>query len=52
MLIDVKLEQPENALFPIVVTEFGISIDVKLEHPQNAHFPIEVIEFGILYSPS
>jgi hypothetical protein len=32
IVIDDNIEQPENALEPILVTELGIVIDVNLEH--------------------
>ena len=44
--IDVKLEQLLKALFPILVTEFGIVIDFKLSHPRKALVPILLTEFG------
>ena len=36
MSIEVKPEQPENAEFPILVTELGMVMEVKLEQPENA----------------
>ena len=33
IVIDISLEQLENAQFPIVVTLFGIVIDVSSEQP-------------------
>ena len=47
-ITDVKLEHPEKALSPIVVTLLGIVIDVKLKHPENAIFPILITLFGII----
>ena len=38
--ISVKPIQSENACFPIVVTELGISISLKDEHPAKAESPI------------
>ena len=38
----VKLEQLENALSPILVTLFGITMLVKLEQLENALSPILV----------
>ena len=34
MVIDVRLEQPENAEPPIAVTLGGMVIDVRLLHPE------------------
>ena len=36
-----------KALFPMLVTEFGISTDVKEEQPRKAPSSILVTEFGI-----
>ena len=36
MSIEVKPEQPRNALPPILVTELGMVMEVKPEQPQNA----------------
>ena len=36
IVIEVKLEHPENAPLAIEVTLSGIVIEVKLEHPKNA----------------
>ena len=47
IVIDV-IERQENALFPIVVTLFGIVMDVKEEHSRNAYFPIVVTLFGMV----
>ena len=47
MVIDVKLEQPQNASLPIHVTLSGMVTDVKLEQPINA--PLMVVTlFGIV----
>ena len=35
-VIEDKLEQPENAKFPMLVTPSGIVIDVSPEHSQKA----------------
>ena len=35
-MIEVRLEQPENAESPIAVTLGGMVIEVRLEHPSNA----------------
>ena len=40
--------QPENALFPIEVTELGMVIDVKPSQAWNARSPIEVTELGMV----
>ena len=42
-----KREQPENALSPMLVTEFGMVMLVRREQPENAYSPILVTEFGI-----
>ena len=44
----VKLVQPENAPFPILVTLSGIVMLVKLVQPENAKLPILVTLFGIV----
>jgi metal-sulfur cluster biosynthetic enzyme len=36
MVMEVKLSQLENALFPIEVTELGMVMEVKLSHSENA----------------
>ena len=41
-MIEVKLEQPENAWLPIEVRESGRVIEVKLEQPEKAPRQIEV----------
>ena len=44
----VSLEQPENALTPMLVTLSGIVIDVSLEQPENAEVPMLVTLSGIV----
>ena len=60
MVIDFKPLQKSKALFPILVTEFGIVTDVKPLQPSKAKaqicdtvysFPFTVIELGITTSP-
>ena len=34
IVIEVRLEQREKAVFPILVTELGIEIEVRLEQPE------------------
>ena len=46
----VILEQPENKLSPIFVTESGISICFSEVQPINAPFPILIAELGISIS--
>ena len=46
-MIDLRERQWENALGPILRTEFGIVIDFKEEHQWNARKPILVTESGI-----
>ena len=48
MVIDVKPVQPLKALYPILVTEFGIVTDVKPVHQEKADLPILVTEFGMV----
>ena len=45
-MIDVRDEQPENALLPIEVTLFGIVIEERDEQPENAISPIEVTVYS------
>ena len=40
--------QPENADFPIRITEFEMVTFVKPLHPENAYSPILATEFGIV----
>ena len=42
------LEHPENAEFPILVTEFRIVTAVSPEQPLNAEAPMVCTEFGIV----
>ena len=46
--MEASREQPENALFPILVTEFGIVTEVRPVQYRKAHSPILVTEFGIV----
>ena len=48
MVTSVKPEQPEKALSPIDVTEFGMITEVKPPQPQKAPGPIVVTELGII----
>ena len=48
MLTLVKLVQPENAYFPILVTEFGMVIFANPLHPSKAHLSILVTELGMV----
>ena len=41
-------EQPENAEFPMLVTEFGMVTLVRPEQPENARSPMLVTEFGMV----
>lgn len=41
------LEQPSNALLPMLVTELGMVMEVRLEQFRNAESPIHVTELGI-----
>ena len=50
---DVRLEQPENTLTPMVVTLLGIVIDDSLEHPSNAESqmldsPVAITAFSMV----
>jgi hypothetical protein len=36
MVMEVNLEQSENALLPILVTLFGMVMEVNLEHSKKA----------------
>ena len=36
MVIEVREEQPENALLPMLVTLFGMVIEVRPVQPENA----------------
>ena len=47
MVTDVKLEQPEKADNPILVTELGIETEVKPVQLEKADDPILVTELGI-----
>lgn len=47
MEIEVKLVVPENALSPIVVTEFGMTMDFKFVAPRKAVLAIVVTLLGI-----
>ena len=42
------IEHPANALFPIIVTAFGIVRDVKAAHPENALSPTSLSDADIL----
>ena len=44
----VKPLQPENALYPMEVTLFGIVTEVKPLQSSNAEPPIEVTLFGMV----
>ena len=46
--IVVRLEQPENAQPPMLVTEFGMVTLVKPEQPRKAPRPMLVTELGIV----
>ena len=48
IVIDVRDEQPSNALLPMRVTEFEIVIDVRDEQPSNAATPMLVTELGMM----
>ena len=47
IMMEVRLEQLENALLPIEVTELGMLMEVRLEQPENALSPMEVTELGM-----
>ena len=49
-MIEVKEEQPEKALLPILVTLLGIVTEVKEEQSSKALYPIVVTLLGIIYS--
>ena len=34
--MEVRAEQPENASYPMLVTELGMVMEVREEHPSNA----------------
>jgi hypothetical protein len=46
--MSVKLTQPENAEFPIIVIEDGMVILAKLVQTENAPSPITVTEEGMI----
>ena len=46
MVIEVRLEQPSNALPPILVTELGISTEIKLGHSAKTALPRNFTELG------
>ena len=48
MVIEVKLLQPANAQFPILLTLFGMVIEVKLEQPENALSPMLLMLLGMV----
>ena len=51
MVMEVRAEQPLNALFPMLVTDSGMVMEVRLEQPLNALFPMLVTELGRVTSP-
>jgi hypothetical protein len=46
--MEVKAEQPENTLYPILVTLFPRVTEVKLKQPLNVASPILVTLLGIV----
>ena len=48
MVTLVRPEQPENALWPMLVTELGIVTLVRPEQPENAELPMLVTLLGML----
>ena len=44
----VRLEQPLNALYPMLVTELGMVMLVRLEQSLNANSPMLVTELGMV----
>ena len=46
--MDARLEQPENALEPILMTLGGMVIEVRLLHEENASLPIAVTLSGMV----
>jgi hypothetical protein len=51
-VMEVRLEQPEKALYPILVTLLGIVMEVRLEQPIKAPPPILVTPLGIVMEGS
>ena len=52
MVTDCKVEQPENALEPMLVTESGMVTECMNSHPKNALSPMLVTESGMIkFSP-
>ena len=47
-VMEVTLEQPENALSPMLVTLLGIVTEVKAVHSRNALSPMLVTPLGIV----
>ena len=48
MVIEVRLEHPENAPGPITLTLGGMVIEVRQEHPKNTQGPIAVTLGGMV----
>lgn len=48
MVSEVRLVQPSNASYPIVVTLSGITTEVRLVQPENASCPSSVTLFGMV----
>ena len=47
MVTEVGLEQPKNALSPMLVTELGMVMEVRFEQLENAQRPMLVTPFEI-----
>ena len=47
IVMEVRAEQPENALDPMLVTLFGIVMEVRAEQPENAPSPMLATLLGI-----
>ena len=48
MVTEVRLEQPENASFPMLVTELGMITVLRLLHHPKVNGLIVVMELGIV----
>ena len=52
MVIDVSELQPKNAIYPILVTLFGMLTDVRDWQPENAEALIIVTLLGMVNEPA
>lgn len=51
-VMDVRLEQPENALYPMDVTESGMVMEASEVHRRNTVFPMVVTELPMVTDAS